>query len=276
MAGYRELAEGYTLDVTEQGGMAQRVFITDAAGTDTLPTYGQVFSTEAPDSNYAFLRMRRIVKTIYGKQDVFKYTCHYSSPNMSVYNPNDDTIHIGTKDYDNLQTSMQFGGEVITLDVEKDSSNTDKFKNPTFKWETGTDTTVRVPVPIRIPSGSFIIPLKVTDDIATFNGIALPILGRVNDATFKGFPAQTVLYTGHTAIESYDDGEGAAQAKFWNVELQFSFRIVPLQSGYGGWNHFIRRYKTGDTITEGWDRILFNITGTKPIYQLADLNDLLA
>ena len=276
MAGYRELADGYMLDASEQGVTGQRVFITDPAGPDTLPTYGQVFSSSSPDSNYSFLRLRRIVKTIYGKQDVFKYTCHYMSPNLTMLNPNDDTIHIGTKDYDNLQTSMQFGGEVITLDVERDSSDTDKFKNPTFKWETaiGGDRDVRAPIPIRIPCGSFIIPLKV-DDIATFNGTALAILGRVNDASFKGFPAQTVLYTGHTAVESYDDAASATQEKFWNVELQFSFRIVPLQKGYGGWNHFIRRYKTGDSFSEAWDRILFNLSGTHPIYELADFNSLL-
>jgi len=262
---YLEQIQDYKLVETTNGQEGVRSFVEDASGTTaTLPTLGSLFDAS---SSHSWLRARRIEKTVFGKPNVYKYTVFYTTPNGSAtQNPTDDTIVIGTKDFDNLQKTMQLGVDVLTVDVDPATDS-----NPAYKWNTtvnGSDT-VKASVSRLIPSGAFIIPQKVTD-LASFNGTAYPIAGRVNNATFLGFPAETVLFLGHNAHENFEnDG-----SKNWIVEMQFQWKIIGMGASskvYLGWNYFPRReYNSSATeVTEGFDKLLHRKTGN-PVYPLAD------
>lgn len=267
---YTELILGNTLEENIDTQTAKREFITDASGdVANLPLIGELFDA---DPSHAFLRCRSRNRVYYGGRfDVFKWVCSYSTPHGG-HNPPDDTIVIGSKDFDKLNGTMEVGVESVVIDVNSEG------ENPGFKWETSIAGTDKVYQPTfrLIPSGSFIIPQKVSD-IANFNGISIAKAGSVNADEFKGFPAETVLYMGHSQLEDYNsDGN-----KIFTVSMMFQWKIIPMATSataveFGGWNHFPRRvYDSAGTVTqEGWSRMQHRRTKA-PMYRLTNFNGLL-
>jgi hypothetical protein len=129
----------------------------------------------------------------------------------------------------------------------------------TWRWNAAGDP--RLPEDIRpgvmAPTGSFEL---------IWSRVLLPpwsairgLRGRVNDATFVGGPAGTVLFLGARATRQFQFLEGGG---FWKLEYQFAEQSKPLVGGgVGGWNHFFRELPIGG---EQWLPIK-DVSGNAPI-----------
>ena len=83
-----------------------------------------------------------------------------------------------------------------------------------------------------IPTGSYRlswhrVPAPPWDTIRSLRG-------KVNQATFLGAPAGTVLFLGATLTPRFPLAEAG---QLWTIQYAFAERTVPLASGSGGWNH---------------------------------------
>ncbi len=107
----------------------------------------------------------------------------------------------------------------------------------TWQWDDGSGDPL--PADVRpkliVPTGAFWL---------TWHRVMLPpwdairdLRGHVNQSTFVGSPAETVMFCGariHRQFQFLEDGG------FWRIELLFNERTVPLASGTGGWNHMYK------------------------------------
>lgn len=268
---YRELIDGRQFIRGTTGVTGTRIFIDDAAGTvSDLPSLGERFDASAA-SNICLLT--NIRKAAFGGLSTTNvYICEYTSERRS----STPTIIGGNKNMTNLPTFMEIGMETMVLDPVDPSAS--PLENKAFKWSETVGGTNQVYQPVFkiIPSGVLTVQQEISD-IAVFNGVAIPLVGRVNNATFKGFPAECVQYVGHTAEEQANGDDGN---KKWLVTMRFAWRIVQMPAGsgtaYGGWNHFWRRdYVTGETPTDvGWQRILYRQTNEN-LYTTTDFSALI-
>lgn len=116
-----------------------------------------------------------------------------------------------------------------------------------------------------VPTGTFRL---------TWHRVALPpwdtirnLRGKLNDATFAGAPAGTVLLLGARVHREFQFVE---QGGFWQVEYLFSEKTVELSTGAKvGWNY---QYKEKAVLGEHWVRILDD--DDQPPYAAADLTQL--
>lgn len=274
---YKELVAGYELEIGVDVSQGRRIFIgspstvVSAEYPETaLPSRGDRFDSTSETAN---ILLRRIRKTPYGgRADIFQYDLFYGTPNNLSAAASDDTIHIGDRDMDHLRTEMDLGVEAVVVDVDADG------ENPAFKWEeqiSGSDT-VYQPLFKMIPTGSFTLSQKVAD-IGQFNNIAISKVGGVNNASFKGFPEECVLFMGHKATQETKDGS----QEIWSVEMLFQWKVIPLERyedgsvDLGGWNYFPRREygATGEVVYNGWGRILSRSSG-RAAYRTVSFDDL--
>lgn len=235
MAGYRELVEGNEISESERGLEARRTFITDAAGSSDLPLIGERYDATAGS---VFLRCReRYVRHFGGHPDKYIYTIVYRTPDLNNM-PVDDTIHIGTKNFDNLPCQMEWGAEEVEIETDLDITSENYGKTTGWQWE-GTAITVKQPMRAFVISGSVLCLQKVSD-ITTYNAVALTKLGKLNSEVYWGFPINSLMYVGHTGREEYDN----AGNKKWSVDMQFAFKLS-FDSSHtalmGVWNYLLRK-----------------------------------
>lgn len=88
------------------------------------------------------------------------------------------------------------------------------------------------------------------------------ILGMVNNDTFLGCPAETLLIESYDVSETFRDS--ALHPHTNRVVVNFSQRKIPTTSGVYGWNHDYREYPAG------WARLL--LSDGKPRYKLTDFS----
>lgn len=242
MAGYRELVEGNEISESERGLEARRTFINDTAGTSDLPVLGDLYDSTNP--NFAYLRCReRYQRHFGGHPENYIYTIVYRTPDLNNM-PVDDTIHIGSKSFDNLPCAMEWGAEIITVDQDDDVTSSNYGKIEAWKWE-GSSTLVSQPMQAFIISGSVLCLQKVSD-ISTYNTVALTKLGKLNSEAYWNFPVNSLMYIGHSAREEYDN----AGNKKWSIDMQFAFKLTfntDHTTLMGAWNYLLRK-STGEWV----------------------------
>lgn len=274
---YRELVEGNQFIRGTTSITGTRIFIDDSAGsTSDLPALGTPFDASTASAICLLTNIRSA--PFGGLSDKKIYICEYTSERRS----STPTIIGGNKNMTNLPTFMEIGMETMVLDPVDTTDEATQLENAAFKWSELSDAAdstsdkVYQPVFKIIPTGILTVQQEV-GDIDEFNAVAIPIVGCVNAAEFKGFPAECVQYVGHTAEEQANGDNGE---KKWLITMRFAWRIVQMPAGSGttrgGWNHFWRRdYTSGQSPNDvGWQRILYRQTNEN-IYPSTDFSALI-
>lgn len=120
MSGYTYRESGCTTERTPQEESATREFVTDAAGTDDLPDFGEPFGEPCRDSCVC----RRI--TSYREKGVWVYVAHYSTPQPSARRAPEENLRslevgadVMTLEHSTAQTAITWvtSGEAVTQDL---------------------------------------------------------------------------------------------------------------------------------------------------------------
>ena len=230
MSGYIEKTSGYKIKILGGGETtAQRQFLKDPDGPDSLPKIGDVHSREYPRVWVQDMEMQ-----LMGDDPTRElWTINYSS-NEIENDPNTSS--------DDLFRSLEIGGEFL---------NVGKIEGAKFTWSG-----LSVPQDLfkRIAVATIRV-IKVYLDYEKLLTYCKEYGGKVNSETFMGQSEEQVLFAGASATEF------ANEAGFtrWRVTFTFQLRCIDgtetADEKDGGWNHI-------------WDKKYNHFDTTdKPIYQ---------
>lgn len=234
---FRQLLEGWDVSETTDGLTGTRVFIPDENGKwDRLPEGIDAFITHREDTetvdtsfNVSGLVVKERKVQIMGKPNQVKYVVTYAT--LNAKSEMSSELNLDSKD---LPRSFSLSAETIEV------TNTQGV----LKWD---DNNVAVDSSVRIYRHSGVLPFTLKKRVRNLDGFlsaAWVCLGGVNAERFgflrkgKGFPGQTVLFTGLEGSEMRD----RRGRRVWLLDIHFSARRVTGkdEDGKDGWNHVLR------------------------------------
>jgi len=217
MSGWIELASGRKWQTSIAGAdTAQKVFVEDASGTDSIPAYNDGF--EGSDT---ILAQTFATEYYHGDPSHRIVTVSYSEAGSVPQNSPTLSFTAATA-FADLPRSITAG-----LSNEKLDEGTNAY------W-TGTTDPVNQPRYIGVPTMTLTIP-KIYSSWAALIGTTEPLLGRVTSGSWEGTDGAHWKFVGYNANE-YRDSGGTLRIR---ADMMFEYRTVPLASGteFGGWNH---------------------------------------
>lgn len=250
---YREVTDQYRVTYGVDQSTAVRCFVTDSGGSVTaLPVIGEKLGTDTED---AVIRVKTITKTLFGKHpSLYQYVIEYSSDPAAASgtgSEGDGGAVAVNGDEAKWTTTATVGGEIFTIPPNAAT------KIPGFKWTDGDEITQN------ISRYSFTMGIvckrKGVRTVQKFE--LMKYSGKVNSATFAGFPAGYVLFEG-AQLQEYFGPDGSS---LWDVTLNFTGKVIPVgplatPTGTGGWQYLFNR-----------DSGQFETTNPA-MYAIADLN----
>lgn len=224
-ATFRLLRESHQLSVSQAGRTGTKIFI-DTGGLLDEPQVGDVF--DATDANL-FLTARQIVKVPYGNNgsnDLFKHTVEYST--SPVQDGEEDGGGEEEKDSEDLANNGDMSSEWLELTPETVGHE--------WTWLSDGGVITNKRIRRRVIRQS----LRITQ---TRNDLDFPFwrtkLGNVNNAAFRGIPAEGWLFVGAPWREiRRSDGK-----KAFRFDLRFEMKQIEDANNLGtffGWNHAYR------------------------------------
>jgi hypothetical protein len=211
---YKRTAEGYQYNETEDGITGQEIYIRDdVSGTlavASLPVVGSSVHSDPYGSavGSCYCRTKNAVFPD-GHPDTLKWTMSFGTRKPSAEsNPINN---------DPNNRRFRMGAEMVTIESPSIGS---------WVWGSGSGSGTPIDQKIyqRIVQGDFTIPKsKLTPAQNTaFIGSVISYAGRINSATFEGFPAGQVYFSGIEGGTTYDQGDLQ-----YNYEMHFEFMINP-------------------------------------------------
>lgn len=207
MADYRELANGYGLNLSEFGQKGARTFVDDPGNAGSLPSIGDAFSVSYPDCTLKTIDISKFGDHV----DIEKFVCNYDSDE-----PADEALPVA-----DLPRSLSVSGEFMKLD-DGETATWDGTSDDVDRSRTKRITTVTLSIQVIYAAMSTLLT-KVRG-----------VLGRINDSSFEGIDAGLWLFSGCQASEF----RNAGGAKKWKATMSFELRSVTAVVGANndGWN----------------------------------------
>ncbi len=244
---WRELVEGWSFEVAEDGARGTRVFVSDDDGScSSLPEIGDKFGDDDESQRTCYARSLKYTY-LNGDARLQRVEVTYESK------PRDDNvIHIGNASGKDLPRSLRLSSEVITV------------KSDEVEWASSGKTCEQ-----RLGKRVGLLTLNITRTITSWDSwiaAAQERVGKVNEKQFLDkFPPGTVLFAGADVDEerSYDG------KRRWVARMTFVYRHVdtskPTPIGDSdGWNFLLNE-----------DTMEFDKT-VPPLYAGADFDGLFA
>jgi len=261
-----KLTKGWSFEISVNGTVGTRTYVEADAlpglTPEDLPELGDAWGTTDTEENCT---LKRITIRYLDEKKCFRtYECSYDSTayDPSQVNTNSSGTPTTTAEED-LPLSIENGGEVVAWEPPKNidthhwSSDGASVKQPLFRLVSLT--TIRMQRAVYSAS------------LADFLAISVATAGKVNEGTFAGLAAGTVLYTGCNA-NLFRNTNGK---NYWKIDLMFSVRNVPDPQGSidgfsDGWNWQLR----DDT---GLFDAPYQVDSVGPtgLYEKADFGDLI-
>ena len=228
---YRLLAESVKFDYgDENGARGEAAFINDPMGSyDSIPTLGSQWSFLGTVASGCTLRNIHL-EYLEGDTSRIRYTLNYASAKDGGDNPGKHT----PSDAD--ARSWDYGGEFQTISGTAAG----------WTWSDGTSLIGDKQLPIRVLSISFSRPTATLTSTTSLITAIKACAGKVNNATFEGWPAGCVLCLGAkggTLRNEY----GQLRYRF---EIQFQVRLIPGKAN-NGWQYILNDAGAWDTPKNG-------------------------
>lgn len=263
---YKRLTSGYSYEKTATAVTGREIYIRhdDAAGAvpfASLPVINTTLFTD-PDGNTASNCLCQKITGTYVDSDpnTIQYEFEFTTNGTGGGNgqPGDEV----NTDPDTRRYVM--GGESVTIDNPDENG---------WWWSIAPQNPIRQPISKVIVTGSFTIPkgpLTAAED-ATFWGVVIGLIGKINDAAFDGgrFRQGSVLFEGIDGGTVYNDG-----VLNYQYNMNFSFRIINDNDAAGNpiaaddWNYLWREDNAG------WDRPSDSPGGFNYLYASGDFSTL--
>jgi len=216
----KELVEGFSLSLNEDGQSGTRRFIDATATTQgtevALPSLG-----DAWDDNYPNLLLTNIRIAYINNNDLcpFVYECTYSA------RPDSTSTFADEED---LPTSISSGVEFISLQT----------KSGSWTWESDGTKLADTSAIFKTTSVTNISMRRTIKDLKEFATGSIALNGCLNDLPWFGFARGTVMYMGFDAEETRTPH---LNSRRWNITLKFSVRqVIAYDNGTEGWNYILR------------------------------------
>lgn len=199
-----------------------------------------------PDSQTEFDDLEEFLNTYETGGKLCRVTIDYE-----LLNPSDRDGLPDKEDETFLTYRQDFGGEYITI------------PGHSLFWEAPPNPAEPPPV---TPEACPTIRVPIIEHHISWHRVVNPpwtaireLIGTVNDATFCGEPAQTVLFDGCTASKEFIRMDQLLEPQFaWRMDYVFRVKTIKawrIANGepVAGWNHC---YRSLPVISSAWDRLV--------------------